>query len=395
MNNNKILYLACLMVITYLFANSVCITMLYTLSVEWSLSSSIVHKIIIFYTCGLGISQLIYGPLSDIYGRKLILLISSSIFLMASICTLFIQSIDLMLMARFLQGIGAGSYSVISKAILCDTRDKDDYIKANSIIMICAVLIEIFAPIIGGVILTYFSWRMNFIVICAVVVITSCCIIFLLPETNINRVAHDNKNILSTICYNYMVILKNHRFCCYVLLSSGTLSCITIYAISSSFILQEQMDLNEFECGISFFFTNITFLLGCVFINKFNKKWGSYLNIAFGLFFMVIGAFSMYFYSTMPDAINLIISMAIFNLGTGLVFPLTTSLAVLECSRLSGAGSAMIGSLQMFIVAIVCSLLSQLNINTQLNLSLIIFQITFILLILFSLNVFISKQFRK
>src|SRR5690349_16321100 len=84
---------------------------------------STVQMTITLYVIGYGISGFIYGPLSDFYGRRIILLVGLSIFLLGSLAASFTQSIGILLCARFLQGLGNECGDVIGRAVLCDIYD--------------------------------------------------------------------------------------------------------------------------------------------------------------------------------------------------------------------------------------------------------------------------------
>ncbi|MBL0941374.1 MAG: Bcr/CflA family efflux MFS transporter [Alphaproteobacteria bacterium] len=376
MENNLILRIACLMVTVYLFSNTVCTPALSEIAMYFSASISTAQNIIILYTLGLGISQLIYGPLSDIYGRRIVALTGNSLFVFASIFSLFATSIHILLLARFLQGLGGGCYSVIAKSILSDVYKGNLYINATAVLMIFSVLTQMIAPVIGGYLVYMFSWKSNFVAILLYCSITLLLLLNFLTETNPG--VKNNDKVITTIYRNYIAILKENEFWLFIALSSLTLACITIYYSASPFILQTQMGLSSFKLGLTFLLTDSPFISGCFFIYYMKNKVDTYKYILVGLVTMLMGAGLMIFLSCLKykSPLLLLLPMSVFNLGTGLVFPITTAKALLIHQNKSGSSGALIGALQMIIVALLCFCFSKIDRGTPYSLAITLFIMT-------------------
>jgi DHA1 family 2-module integral membrane pump EmrD-like MFS transporter len=124
---------------------------------------TLVQLTVVYYVIGIGISQLFYGPLSDHYGRRKIVLYGVYIFLTGTVLAMYSPTIDILLMARFIQGIGIGSATTISRAILRDIFQGKEYVKAGSKLASAVATAPIVAPILGGYIQTNLGWRANFL----------------------------------------------------------------------------------------------------------------------------------------------------------------------------------------------------------------------------------------
>ncbi|WP_032113866.1 multidrug effflux MFS transporter [Candidatus Paracaedibacter symbiosus] len=381
MENKPILRIACLMVTTYLFSNTVCNPALADIAMHFSAHISTAQNIIILYALGLGISQLIYGPLSDIYGRRIVALAGNSLFVFASIFSLFSSSIHALLLSRFLQGLGAGYCSVIAKSILSDVYKGNFYIRATAVLMIFSVLAQMVAPIIGGYLIYMFSWQANFVAILLYCSITLIILLKFLPETNPSIKGSDE--VISTIFRNYITVLRKKELWVFIFLSSLTLSCVTIYYSASPFILQTQVGLSSFELGLTFLLTDSPFIIGCFFIYYMKNKINTRKCILVGLFIMLIGAGLMLLTSDLEykSPLLLLLPMSVFNLGTGLVFPITTAKALLVHQNTSGASGALIGALQMIIVALLCFCFSRIYSGHQYSLAITLFMITVVCII--------------
>ena len=113
------------------------------------------------YLFGFGISQLFYGPLSDRYGRKKILLVAMFIFCVGCLWTIFSNNYDGLLLSRIIQGVGAGGCMTLSRAILRDSFDGKDYLYAASFLSAGFAIGLGVAPIIGGHLLYFFLGNLN------------------------------------------------------------------------------------------------------------------------------------------------------------------------------------------------------------------------------------------
>ncbi len=138
-----------------------------------------VQLTITFYLLGYSISQILYGPFSDRFGRKPIMIIGSVIFLIGSTICLMSPNIVILIFARFLQGFGACAGAVISSAAVRDAFLQKDqgkvFAKMNTAFAI--------APGAGAIVGTFVPWQFNFIVLFVLSIILLIFVIWLFPET--------------------------------------------------------------------------------------------------------------------------------------------------------------------------------------------------------------------
>ena len=134
------------------------------------------------YLLALGISGLIYGPLSDYFGRKPILYLGYSIFLVGTILVICSFDIEIFLIGRLIQGLGAGSPVVIARAIYRDQYETKQLEKVISLQVIIFALCSAIAPLLGGYIHTLFGWRANFYFILFYLLFICSLVIFFVPK---------------------------------------------------------------------------------------------------------------------------------------------------------------------------------------------------------------------
>lgn len=385
-NDRVILFIVGIMITTYLFASSVCVPALPTMQLAFNTSIQFTQAIIILYTFGLGISQFFYGPCSDYFGRRKTLFFGTSILLLGSLIVVIADNIALLLCGRLLQGLGAGCYSVVGKSITNDIYKNEKYINATVIMMLFSVLAQIISPIIGGYLTSWYSWHANLIAIVIYVIVTLVIILFFLPETAV--IKNSSQSLFKNILLNYSLVSRVYYFWLLLIISAATLGAITIYQIISPFILQNQLGLSPVSFGWATMLTASGFLMGNLSISILNKRFILQKRIYIGLIIMTLGAGCMLTVVSLLTVkpLDIIISMFVFNIGTGIVFPLTTAGALLHNQKYAGSAGAIIGGFQMLLIAAMSYFISNLKLHSPFSLAFVLFLIS--ILGLFSLTTY-------
>ena len=133
------------------------------------------------------LSGLFYGPLSERYGRRGLMLFGASCFLVGALGCVFSFSIYQLMFWRFIQGLGASSTLVLGFIMISDTYNQEQATRYIGKINAYVTIFMAFAPILGSMIINYFSWRANFIVIAIIAFISWFFLTWQLPETNLTR----------------------------------------------------------------------------------------------------------------------------------------------------------------------------------------------------------------
>ncbi len=388
-NNRALVYVLFLIVLLYMFMWTVCIPALPTIAKYYAQDKKQIYNIVINYLFGVGISQLFYGIMSDIFGRRYVLLIGNFICILGSFVILVYDSLDVMLVGRFIQGIGAGSFVVLWKAIARDiTIGKDNiFISIVSSMMIVAGVLQIISPIIGGYITVFYNWRAVFFVILLFSILSFFYIFTFLPETLANPLQHHS--IINYINKNLKSIITNLDFWSFTLISSVALSSVTIFQYSSSFILEHQLGLKPNQLAYMQVFNVIGFYMGNTFARKYLSKQLYYF--IFAIFFMFVGTNIMHTYTT-STVLKLMLPMFIYSLGTGIIIPFATAYAIVKHENI-GFVSSFTGTIQMLIVTCFCKFFNaHMQITTQRSIARILFICTLINLLIYFVHIFIDSQ---
>ena len=131
----------------------------------------------------LALGQIIYGPVSDAVGRRPPVFAGLGLFIVACIAAAFAPSIDTLIAARFFQGLGAAATSVIPMAVIRDQHTGPEAAKLLSLAMASLSVSPILAPVFGGILVQYTSWRLIFVVLIVICVMVWIMVARLLPET--------------------------------------------------------------------------------------------------------------------------------------------------------------------------------------------------------------------
>ena len=167
---------------------------------EFNVSASTMQLTVTTFLLAFSASQLVFGPLSDRFGRRPIMVWGLILFLLGGFISLFAQSGTMLIIGRIIQGFGGGAAPVIARAIVLDVFEGKRAAKIFAYITIATPLAPAIAPIIGGVLQSLFDWHAVFITLIAIGIILLGLYLLLLPETN--------KNI-DQLALNPNVLIKN------------------------------------------------------------------------------------------------------------------------------------------------------------------------------------------
>ncbi len=255
-------------------------------------SDAEVKKTLTLFLAGLCIGMMFYGPLSDKYGRRHIILIGAVIYSVTSIVSTFVSTIEGLQFLRLVQAIGAGACMVVGRAVIRDVFKGKEVAVMMSVVQVIMMIAPLLAPLIGvGVLYFFESWRALFWVLTFFGSMVLFLTFFFLPETY-KKEERPDVTIRETF-YNYLLILKDRRSLGAMLgvaLPSGV---VFAYVTGSSYLYQEQYGLTEFQFSLLFGLNIIGVIVSALLNIACLKRFTVIGLILFGLIWISIAGIFM------------------------------------------------------------------------------------------------------
>lgn len=314
---------------------------------DLGVSTGEVERTLAGYLLGVAIAQMFYGPFADRYGRKKPLMLGLAVFTIASIGCAYTSEIDHLNAWRILQAFGGAAGMVIPRAVIRDNFDTRDASKALSMLMLVMGVTPILAPILGGQMLIFGSWRGIFAImaICSTLLLVAVALTMretLNPEKVIPLGA-------AIIARNYLALLRHKRFMCYSLAGGFGSAGMFTYIAGSPRVFIEIYQVDPRYFGL-LFGANAAALIGAsqVSARLLNRHIPETLLRRAQM--SLVGMTLIGVVLTLTHTITLSLLMLCllgFMASQGFVNPNAAALALREQGNRLGAASALLGTLQM------------------------------------------------
>ena len=323
---------------------------------DFRVSYSSAQSTLTSWFLGSAAMQLFLGPLSDRFGRRPILLWGGALFIFATLLCAITTQINVFIVARFLQGCAICSLVVAGYASIHELLDHTHAIRTLGWMSNITVLAPAFGPLLGGFILSFVHWKFIFYSQALWSSMTIALLWKFMPESNPYGKQHPIH--FSTLCKNYLAIFRNRTYLLntlsFCLLFSGMISWI----VAGPFLVINEFKYSVLMFGIFQACIFCCFILGTRILSILLNYFAVKKIITIGLSIMLLGALtSVPLAIFMPHfLIGLIISIAIFATGSGLIFSPLNRSAMEACEEPMGARVA-IFSLLMGVFGVLGSVL--------------------------------------
>ncbi|RDI37927.1 multidrug effflux MFS transporter [Falsibacillus pallidus] len=328
-------------------------------------------------TCllGLGLGQLLIGPLSDITGRRKPLIIFLSLYLLSSLACAAAPNIYTLIAARFIQGFAAAGGLVISRAVVRDLYSGRELTKFFASLMLIGNLGPIVAPISGGFILTFANWKGVFIVLACIGLILTLTVTMKLEETlpAERRIPSNFKQVLG----NFGSLLKDREFAGYAFTQAFTVAGIFAYVSGISFVYQNIYGVSPQTFSFLFGVNGIGLIIGTQLVGRFaifTEK--TFLKI--GLLLSNTAALVLLF-ALIVKAPLIAVAIPIFFvvMSISIIGTSSFSLAIETKGHMAGSASALLGVLPFLLGSLTSPLVGIAGEYTAIPMGIVMFSASF------------------
>lgn len=343
------------------------------------------------FMIGLGLGNLIVGPISDSIGRKKPLVISMIIFALASLGIVFVENIWIMVFLRFIQGFTGGAGAVISRAIASDMYRGNELTKFLALLMLVNGVVPVIAPALGGLILSFAVWRMVFVILTLFGVLMVLGSLFKVPESL--SVENRDSSGVNVIFSNFKSLLTTPRFVLPMLIQGVTFIMLFSYISASPFLVQKIYGVSPLHFSWMFAGVGITLIIASQIAGKLVDYFHPQVLLRAFTIIQIFGVVivSLTLINHWHFALLVIGFIVLVAPVTG-VATLGFSIAMEERTTGSGSASSLLGLLQSLLGGLVTPLV---NLKGEYNSMpyIIIISLTAILLIILQLlNIKVFKH---
>ncbi len=329
-------------------ATNLCLPSLPNIAQHFQADYSLVQLLVPGYLISTAILQLVVGPLSDRYGRRPLVLGCMTLFVIASIASVFAPSIEVLLMLRVVQGAAAGGM-VLARAIVRDTViSANDAASRIGYVTMGMAIMPMIGPAIGGLLDEAFGWESTFLLMAAFGLFAFTVAWFDVAETNHSR----STSILAQV-RTYPQLVRNIRFWGYSMTAGLSSGAFFAFLGGGPYVATEMLGFRPSEYGINFALISGGYMLGNFISGRFSRRIGLDRMVLIG---NVIGILGMLAGTVLTltghfSAIVLFAAAAATAFGNGLTLPNANAGMVSVNPHLAGSASGLGGALQVTVGA--------------------------------------------
>jgi MFS transporter, DHA1 family, multidrug resistance protein len=307
-------------------------------------SPGMIQLTITLYLIGLAIGQLLYGPVSDRFGRRPVLLAGLALFTVAGIATAAAPNAGMLVLARILQSIGACSGLVLGRAIVRDSATPDRAAARLAMLTLVMSAAPAIAPVLGGYATAWIGWRAAFGLLAIVGAVTLTLAVLLLPETYSARSGTRGSLLLGSLR-----LFRSRAFCGYVLGGACTTTSFYAFMAASPFILVDLLHQPTERVGLYYLLLMAGVAAGSLSANRLAGRIRTQVALRIANGFAIAGAagFMLADITGWLNVVSVIAPIVVFMVGAGMASPFALSGAVSVNPHAIGAASGLYGFTQM------------------------------------------------
>ena len=303
------------------------------------------------YLLGLAVAQLIFGPLSDRFGRRPVVLAGLALATVASTAAIFAANIASLITARVVQSLGASTGQTIGRAIIRDLYDRDQAASMIGLVTSVVVLMPMAAPLIGGILDTLFGWESIFVFTTILSLTVFVWAVIALPETRKGSTAPGERGHFRS---DLAALASSPRFFGYALCAGLGSAPFFSFLGGAPHVVVSMLGRTSAEYGLWFFVPSVGFMAGNFAVSRLTARFGINALIWWGVVLTIVGCLiNILVYVAIPgwDMATIFLPQIMIGFGNGLLLPTSVAGAVSIRPQVAGTASGMTGFIQMAIGA--------------------------------------------
>jgi len=317
----------------------------------YTVSSEVAQLTLSLSMLAIAIGTLFFGPMSDKYGRRPIMLLGLSITIAGSIACWLANSIEWLIVGRFIQAFGGAVGLVLARAIVRDVYGADEAARVIATLVMVMVVLPMLSPALGGELIARFGFHSVFVVTAFMCVLILAFLSYQLPETLEEPVAFEG---VRAMILTYFSLFKSRIFCGYAFCVTFVSVVFFSFISAAPEIMVSILKRPATEYGYYFIIIPAGFMTGNYVARHFNRSLGLDRLITIGAGIGVTGICLALLLQLLgfsqPLALFLPIALATF--GNGITLPNAQAAAINEFPKLAGSASGLTGFLQMAFSAV-------------------------------------------
>ena len=319
--------------------------------------ASAVSASLSLFLAGFAAAQLLWGPLSDRYGRKPVLFIGLTIFALGSLGMLWVENAATLLILRFVQAVGVCAAAVIWQALVTDYYPSQKVNRIFATIMPLVGLSPALAPLLGSWLLVHFSWQAIFATLFAITVVLILPIFWLKPTTKARNNSQDG--------LTFTDLLRSKTYRGNVLTYAACSASFFAWLTGSPFILSE-MGYSPAVIGLSYVPQTIAFLIGGYGCRAALQKWQGKQLLPWLLVLFAVSVIATWAAGSISHVslVEILIPFCVMAIANGAIYPIVVAQALRPFPHATGRAAALQNTLQLglcFLASLVVSWLISIS----------------------------------
>lgn len=318
---------------------------------SFEVSTGVAQLTLSLSMAAIALATLAYGPLSDRYGRRPVLIVGMSIAVVGSLLCIIAPTIELLIAGRFVQAAGGAVGMVVARAIVRDVYDARESASVIATLVMVMVVMPMLSPAVGGELMVRFDWHSVFLLVAVISAVLVGLLWLWLPETLREPVPFSGvRDLLRT----YRALWQDRLFRGYGLCVAFVSVVFFAFISAAPEIMVSVLHRPPTEYGYYFIIVPLGFMAGNYLTRHYGRRFGIHRMIDYGSRLSILGITLALILQglglTHPAALFLPVALAI--LGNGITLPNAQAGAINAAPKMAGSASGLTGFMQMAFSAV-------------------------------------------